>query len=99
MSTLASVDQIAPHHELNYAAHALAGSDRQTLALPALSGQAAITELSQQRQVSRKFVYRQKSKAQEALDAAFDPSPDEEGVPLYLPVTKAWLRQMVLVWC
>ena len=99
MSTLASVDQIAPRHELSYAAHALAGSDRQTLARPALSGQAAITELSQQRQVSRKFVYRQKSKAQEALDAAFDPSPDEEGVPLYLPVTKAWLRQMVLVWC
>jgi len=64
--------------------------------LDALSGQAAITELSQQHQVSRKFVYQQKSKAQDALDEAFDPSPDEEKVLFYLPVTKAWLRQVVL---
>lgn len=96
MSTFPSIDRIAPKHEWNYAAPSLSPLERQALALDALSGQAAITEWSQQHHVSRKFVYQQKSKAQEALDEAFDPGADEEKVLFYLPVTKAWLRQVVL---
>jgi hypothetical protein len=96
MSTPFLIDQTAPQHELNYAAHLLSSLDRQTLALDALSGQAAITELSQQHQVSRKFIYQQKDKAQDALDDAFASSSDEEQILFYLPVTKAWLRQVVL---
>jgi hypothetical protein len=46
--------------------------------------------------VSRKFLYQQAHKAQGALEDAFAPSPEDEKVLFWLPVTKAWLRQLVL---
>jgi hypothetical protein len=69
---------------------------RQQLALDALAGQ-PITELARQQQVSRKFVYQQLHHAHDALDQAFDPPPADPPQLLYwLPVTKPWLRQLVL---
>jgi len=41
-------------------------------------------------------LYQQAHKAQGALEEAFDSSPKEEEVLFWLPVTKAWLRQLVL---
>src|SRR4029077_20740664 len=43
-----------------------------------------------------KFLYQQAHTAQDALTQAFDPEPKTEKVLFYLPVTKAWLRQLVL---
>jgi hypothetical protein len=70
---------------------------RQQLALGALAGTATVSRLAGEHSVSRKFVYRQAAKAEEALEAAFSPTKaDDEKVLFYLPVTKAWLRQLIL---
>jgi hypothetical protein len=70
---------------------------RQELALQALAGTQTVTALAEQEQVSRKFVYRQVHTAQQALDLAFSTDePNQDKVLFYLPVTKAWLRQLIL---
>ena len=46
--------------------------------------------------MSRKFLYAQAEKSQEALTDAFAPSAKDDEVLFYLPVTKAWLRQLVV---
>lgn len=69
---------------------------RQQLALDALAGQ-SISALADQHQVSRKFVYQQLGHAHDALDQAFAPPPAPPAQFLFwLPVTKPWLRQLVL---
>jgi hypothetical protein len=70
---------------------------RRQLALEALTGAETISHLAGQHEVSRKFVYQQAAKAEEALDAAFSPgNDDDQKVLFHLPVTKAWLRQLTL---
>src|SRR4051794_18803071 len=73
-------------------------SQRQRLALDALTGSAPLSRIARQQQVSRKFVYHQAHKAQQALDHAFtpEPPPRDDRVLFYLPVAKAWIRQLVL---
>lgn len=80
------------------AAKALPAEQRQRLALGALAGTESVTRLAEQVQVSRKFIYQQAVKAQQALDHAFAPEPPApaERVLFSLPVTKAWLEQLVL---
>ena len=79
------------------AAHALAGEQRQQLALQVLARTEPVTELSARHQVSRKFLYQQADKGEQALTQAFQSAPaNEEEVLFYLPVTRAWLRQVVL---
>jgi hypothetical protein len=69
---------------------------RQQLALDALAGQ-SISALADQHQVSRKFVYLQLGHAHDALDQAFAPPAAQPPQFLFwLPVTKPWLRQLVL---
>ncbi len=78
-------------------AKAITPPERQQLAIQALAGTETVSRLAGQHAVSRKFVYRQAAKAEEAIDAAFSPKqPDDERVLFYLPVTKAWLRQLIL---
>ena len=56
-----------------------------------------IAHLAQDHDVSRKVVYQQAAKAEQARDAAFaPPDPDADRVLFSLPVTKAWLRQLAL---
>jgi hypothetical protein len=66
------------------------------LAVDALAGSQPIARLADAHDVSRKFVYQQADKAQQALDQAFTPRPTDQDVLFYLPVTKALLRQLVL---
>jgi hypothetical protein len=68
---------------------------RQHLALDALGG-ANISHLAAHNRVSRKFVYLQLHKAQQGLDLAFDPPDQPDDLLFWLPVTKPWLRQLVL---
>lgn len=77
-------------------AQELAPAQRQRLAVDALAGSQPITRLAQDHEVSRKFVYQQADKAQQALDEAFAPVHEDQRVLFYLPITKALLRQMVL---
>ena len=53
-------------------------------------------QLSRQHKVSRKFVAQQRDKATDALEEAFAPEVPDDEVLFYLPVTKHWLRQVVL---
>jgi len=69
---------------------------RKHLAIEALAGNAPISRIAVREKVSRKFLYRQKQKAEIALDLAFSPDNEASDVLFYLPVTKAWLIQLVL---
>jgi len=83
----------APPHP----AKAMTPPQRRQLALEALAGTETVSRLAGQHAVSRKFVYRQAAKAEEALDGAFSPvEGDDQKVLFQLPVSKAWLRQLIL---
>jgi hypothetical protein len=77
-------------------AQRLLPEDRQGLAVQVLAGAEPVAGLARQHEVSRKFLYQQAHTAQDALTRAFDPEPKAKDVLFYLPVTKAWLRQLVL---
>ena len=57
-----------------------------------------MTRLATEHQVSRKFLYQQKERAAAALSQTFVPSnkENESEVLFYLPVTYAWLQQLIL---
>ena len=69
---------------------------RQDLAIQVLARTETVSELARQHEVSRKFLYQQVHTAEKALSEAFAPSRRPDDVLFYLPVTKAWLRQLVL---
>ncbi len=74
----------------------LSPQQRQGLAIQVLAGTETVSELARQHEVSRKFLYQQVHTAEKALSEAFTPSSKPNNVLFYLPVTKAWLRQLVL---
>ena len=79
------------------AAQQLTADQRQGLAVQALARTQSISQLARDHQVSRKFVYQQTATARQGLQEAFAPDQAaDEDVLFYLPVTKAWLRQLVL---
>jgi hypothetical protein len=78
------------------AAARLSGSERKQLAVHALAGSEPICELSARLGVSRKFVYAQRGKASDALNDAFSSPVSDEEVLFQLPVTRTWLRQVML---
>jgi|GEM_PF-4110594 len=79
------------------AAPALDGKQRQRLALQVLTRSEPVTELAERHQVSRKFLYQPADQGEQALEHVF-PSPalGDDDVLFYLPVPRAWLRQVVL---
>jgi len=52
--------------------------------------------LAREHEVSRKFLYQQAHAAQDALIQGFDRDSKSQDILFHLPVTKAWLRQLVL---
>ena len=77
-------------------AKTLGAGERLSLGVQALAGHQTITDLANQANVSRKFVYQQEATAQIALDDAFASTEHDDQVLFQLPVTKAWLRQATL---
>ena len=69
---------------------------RQELAVKVLSKQENITHLAHQEQVSRKFIYQQKTIAEDALKKAFEKEEPKNEVLYYLPVTQQWIFQLIL---
>ena len=76
----------------SYPANGLNPQQRQRLALEALAGIQPLSRLADEHDVSRKFLYQLTGKAQQALDHAFAPKPDDQKVLFTIPVTKARLR-------
>lgn len=71
--------------------------ERKRLAIEAITGLSTITKLAHDADTSRKFIYAQKQKAKTALNNAFSARADEkEQVLFYIPVTKSWLRQLII---
>ena len=93
-----SVPDVFPQPDAAFQpAKAMTPPQRRQLALEALAGTETVSRLAGQHEVSRKFVYQQAAKAEEALEAAFSPAdPEDQKVLFHLPVTKAWLRQLIL---
>jgi hypothetical protein len=77
-------------------ARSLDSGQRQQISLAVLAGKSGVGELAATHGVSRKFCYRQASKAQSALDQAFTPAKADDHVLFNLPVTLAWIKQFVL---
>lgn len=80
----------------NCTAKTLGPSERLSLGVQALCGHQTITSLANDADVSRKFVYQQRDRAQAALDDAFTPTVADDQVLFHLPVTKHWLKQAAL---
>jgi hypothetical protein len=78
------------------AARAMTAQQRLDLALDCLHERCCVCRLAEQHHVSRKFVYQQRHKAQDALLHAFDAPAVAPSVLFHLPITKDWLRQFVL---
>ncbi|MGV7245723.1 hypothetical protein, partial [Caballeronia sp. M23-90] len=78
------------------AAAKLPGSERKKLAVRVLAGSETVTDLAARHGVSRKFVYAQKDKASDALNDAFGSAVADDEVLFQLPVTRTWLRQVML---
>jgi hypothetical protein len=77
-------------------AKALPPSQRLDIGVRALAQTQTVTDLADEFDVSRKFVYQQRATAGQALAEAFTPTPPQEQVLFQLPVTKHWLRQFTL---
>ena len=69
---------------------------RKHLAVKVLSKQEPVTQIAEQYDVSRKFLYQQKETAAEALEQAFALRSREPEVLFYLPVTHSWLHQLMV---
>ena len=92
-----STSSTQPQSATTCPAHLLGPQQRQALGVQALAGQQSITQLAQDYEVSRKFVYQQAQQAEQALDEAFArPATNDADVLFHLPVSKAWLRALVL---
>ena len=76
------------------AAATLSNDARKRLALLSLVKAESVAHLADQEGVSRQFIYRQKHKVVAALDHAF--AANDAGVLFNLPVTQAWLDQLML---
>ena len=77
-------------------AKGLGPEQRKELSIQALAGHEPVSRLATRRQVSRRFIYRQARRAEQAIDEAFA-APDGDGQELFrLSVTKDWLRQFIL---
>jgi hypothetical protein len=77
-------------------AKTLGPGERIHLGVQALAGHQTITGLADDANVSRKFVYQQRDRAQAVLEDAFAPTVPDDEVLAYLPITKNWLKQATL---
>lgn len=84
--------------KVSHAAHLLTSYQRQNIGVQAIGGYTPIAHVAGRYGVSRKFVYQQKEKALNGLAKAFEEQPGDSNdkVLFYIPVTKAWLMQVIL---
>ncbi|MEC5218846.1 hypothetical protein RCH09_003821 [Actimicrobium sp. GrIS 1.19] len=76
-------------------AKTLTQEKRKSIAISSLSKTESISGLSASEGISRKYIYRQKHKAKEALDEKFSDKNDDD-VLFNLPVSKSWLKQLMI---
>ena len=55
-----------------------------------------LTAIASREGVSRKFLYQQQQKGNEALELGFNEPKDDSDILYWLPVTKNWIFQVIL---
>jgi len=91
-----STEQAVPPFKSASPAKAMGPKERCALATHVLAGNASVSQAAREQQVSRKFVAKQKAKAQGALNEAFAPPAGPDDVLFHLPITKSWIKQATL---
>ncbi len=86
----------ATSSQSNFTAKQIDPATRQRIGVSALAGKEPISDLSRHHDTSRKFIYDQKHKVSSALAGAFSDNGKDSDVLFYIPVTRAWLQQVVL---
>jgi len=97
MST--NIDTLSAQNlKVSYAAHSLNSSKRLEIGIQSIAAETSITQLANEYNVSRKFVYQQKEIALEAVTQAFEEQSvfNDDKIIFHLPVTKQWLSQFVI---
>ena len=72
--------------QVHSVAASLSPDIRQDIGIQVLSRSQPISHLAATHQVSRKFIYQQGDKAQQALDESFAPTSADDEVLFHLPV-------------
>lgn len=89
--------QAAANPLLSYPATSMKSNQKKQIALQVIQKQCSITQVSKAHQVSRKFIYKQKAEAYNAIENAFsEPGQNDEKVLFHIPVTKQWLAMVVV---
>ncbi len=80
----------------SYMTKRINANQRKALALKIIEHKNPISLIANEHQVSRKFLYEQKSKATDAINNAFAKPEKNDDVLFWMPVTKEWLTQWIL---
>lgn len=78
-----------------FSAKTLSSCKRADIAIKAIA-KTSITDLAKVNNTSRKFIYKQKEAALEAIKDAFKPVKEDKSILFYLPVTKNTIKQMTV---
>ena len=77
-------------------AASLKPEQRKQLFLEMQSSSQQITAIAKREGVSRKFLYQQQQKGNQALEKEFNQSKEESEILYWIPVTKEWIFQVIL---
>ena len=69
---------------------------RKQLFIEMQSSPQTLTAIAKKKGVSRKFLYQQQQKGNEALEKEFNQPKDESDILYWIPVTKNWIFQVIL---
>ena len=69
---------------------------RKQLFIEMQSSSQTVTAIANREGVSRKFLYQQQQKGNQALEKGFNQPKDESEILYWLPVTKKWIFQVIL---
>ncbi len=77
-------------------AASLKPEQRKQLFIEMQSSGRKVTSIANREGVSRKFLYQQQQKGNQALEKEFNPSPEESDILYWIPVTQKWIFQVIL---
>ena len=69
---------------------------RKQLFIEMQSSPQTLTAIANRERVSRKFLYKQQQKGNEALELGFNKPKEESDILYWIPVTKNWIFQVIL---
>ena len=77
-------------------AASLKPEQRKQIFIEMQSSPQTITAIAKRERVSRKFLYQQQQKGNEALELGFNKPQEESDILYWIPVTKNWIFQVIL---